>query len=49
MLAGHRAFDAEDVSETLAAVLMKEPDWAALPSTTPPAVSAVGVVLINVA
>ena len=35
MLAGRRAFDAEDVSETLAAVLMKEPDWTALPATTP--------------
>jgi serine/threonine-protein kinase len=35
MLSGHRTFDAEDVSETLAAVLMKEPDWATLPATTP--------------
>ena len=41
MLAGKRAFDAEDVSETLAAVLMREPDWAALPATTPPTVTAV--------
>src|SRR5262245_34987864 len=38
MLAGHRTFDAEDVSETLAAVLMKEPDWAALPTAMPSAV-----------
>ena len=41
MLAGRRAFDADDVSETLAAVLMKEPDWAALPPTAPPAVTTV--------
>ena len=41
MLAGRRAFDTEDVSETLTAVLMKEPDWAALPSTTPPTVTTV--------
>jgi serine/threonine-protein kinase len=34
MLTGRRAFDAEDVSETLAAVLLKEPDWTALPATT---------------
>jgi serine/threonine-protein kinase len=39
MLAGRRAFDAEDVAETLAAVLMKEPDWTALPPNTPPAVT----------
>ena len=41
MLTGRRAFHAEDVSETLATVLMKEPDWAALPATTPPTVSVV--------
>ena len=41
MLTGRRAFDAEDVSETLAAVLMREPDWAALPAVTPPTVTAV--------
>jgi serine/threonine-protein kinase len=35
MLTGHRTFDAEDVSETLAAVLMREPDWSALPANTP--------------
>ena len=39
MLTGNRAFDAGDVSDTLAAILMKEPDWSALPSTTPPAVA----------
>jgi serine/threonine protein kinase/Tol biopolymer transport system component len=38
MLTGKRAFEGEDVSETLARILMKEPDWAALPATVPPAV-----------
>ena len=32
MLTGRRAFDGNDVMETLAAVLTKEPDWKALPS-----------------
>ena len=36
MLAGRRAFHGEDVSDTLAAVLMKEPDWSALPASTHP-------------
>ncbi|HXV61398.1 MAG TPA: protein kinase [Vicinamibacteria bacterium] len=35
MLTGHRAFAGEDVSDTLAAVLRAEPDWTALPATTP--------------
>ena len=35
MLTGKRAFEGETVSDTLAAVLMKEPDWAALPEETP--------------
>ena len=35
MLAGMRAFDGEDVPETLAAVLRGEPDWEALPASTP--------------
>jgi eukaryotic-like serine/threonine-protein kinase len=35
MLAGTRAFGGEDVSETLAAVLRAEPNWAALPGDTP--------------
>src|SRR4029077_12477865 len=38
MLSGRRAFSADDVSETLAAVLMKEPDWSVLPVTVPPTV-----------
>ena len=35
MLTGKRAFEGEDVSDTLAAVLRGEPDWEALPATTP--------------
>jgi eukaryotic-like serine/threonine-protein kinase len=35
MLTGSRPFDAEDVAETLAAVLMREPDWTRLPSSVP--------------
>ena len=36
MLTGKRCFDGEDVADTLAFVLTKEPDWSALPPTTPP-------------
>src|ERR1700736_3735562 len=36
MLTGKRAFAGEDVSETLAFVITKEPDWAALPPIRPP-------------
>ncbi len=35
ILTGRRAFDGETVSETVAAVLEREPDWAALPKATP--------------
>ncbi len=38
MLAGRRAFEGETVSDALAAVLTKEPDWAALPERTPASV-----------
>jgi serine/threonine-protein kinase len=38
MLSGRRAFEGEDVSDTLAAVLRAGPDWNALPSDTPPLV-----------
>ena len=31
MLTGRRAFDGEDVSDTLANILKREPDWSALP------------------
>ena len=37
MLTGRRAFEGEDISTTLAAVLMKDPEWAALQPDTPPA------------
>ena len=35
MLTGRRAFEGEDISDTLAAVLRGEPDFAALPASTP--------------
>jgi Tol biopolymer transport system component len=35
MLSGKRAFDGEDVTEILAHVLTREPDWNALPSMAP--------------
>jgi serine/threonine-protein kinase len=35
MLTGKRAFEGDDVSDTLAAVLRGEPDWSALPASTP--------------
>jgi serine/threonine-protein kinase len=38
MLTGKRAFDADDVSETLAAVLRGDPEWKALPTDLSPAV-----------
>jgi eukaryotic-like serine/threonine-protein kinase len=38
MLTGQRAFPGEDVSDTLARVLMKDPDWPALPADTPPSI-----------
>ena len=38
MMTGRRAFEAEDVSETLAFVMAREPDWSELPSDLPPAI-----------
>ena len=35
MLAGKRAFDGSDGSDTLASVLRSDPDWSALPAQTP--------------
>jgi len=35
MLTGVRAFQGEDVTDTIVAVLSKEPDWALLPTATP--------------
>ena len=40
MLTGKRAFDGEDVSMTLAAVMKAEPDWTAMPSEAPPSLRA---------
>jgi len=36
MLAGRRAFEGDDISITLAAVLKDDVDWSALPADTPP-------------
>ena len=38
VLTGKRVFHGEDVSETLASVLRDEPDWKALPASTPASV-----------
>src|SRR5262249_21306969 len=38
MLTGKRPFDGEDVADTLAFILTKEPDWNALPAATPLAI-----------
>src|SRR5262245_41772113 len=38
MITGKRAFEGEDVSDTLAAVLRGAPNWDALPVPTPPAI-----------
>jgi serine/threonine-protein kinase len=38
MLTGRRVFDNDEVSDTLALVLTKDPDWNALPAATPPAI-----------
>jgi Protein kinase domain/WD40-like Beta Propeller Repeat len=35
MLTGRRAFPGDDVTDTLAAVVLRDPDWSALPSSTP--------------
>jgi serine/threonine protein kinase/Tol biopolymer transport system component len=36
MLTGTRAFEGDDVSDTLASVLKSEPDWTKLPASVPP-------------
>jgi serine/threonine protein kinase len=38
VLTGRRAFDGEDVSDTLAGILRGAPDWSKLPSSTPSSV-----------
>jgi serine/threonine-protein kinase len=40
MLSGQRGYEAEDVSDTLAAVLTREVDWSKLPASTPPRLTA---------
>jgi eukaryotic-like serine/threonine-protein kinase len=37
MLAGRAAFAGETVTDVIAAIVTREPDWSALPATTPPA------------
>src|SRR5262249_6549836 len=36
MLTGRKAFSGETVSDTIASILEREPDWNALPAATPP-------------
>jgi serine/threonine protein kinase/tetratricopeptide (TPR) repeat protein len=38
LLTGRKPFQADTLSNTLVAILERDPDWSALPSTTPPAV-----------
>jgi serine/threonine protein kinase/Tol biopolymer transport system component len=38
LLTGRRAFAGEDVSDTLAGILRADPDWRAVPATTPPSI-----------
>jgi dipeptidyl aminopeptidase/acylaminoacyl peptidase len=38
MLTGRRAFEGEDVADTIAVVVTKEPEWSRLPPSTPPSV-----------
>jgi eukaryotic-like serine/threonine-protein kinase len=40
LLTGQRAFRGETVQDTIAAVLQREPDWGALPETTPLSIGA---------
>jgi eukaryotic-like serine/threonine-protein kinase len=40
MLTGARAFDGEDTTDILGAIVKTEPDWSRLPSTTPPRIVA---------
>ena len=50
MLTGKRAFEGDDVSDTLAAVLRGEPDWGALPADTPtPSASCCGAACRRIA
>jgi hypothetical protein len=40
MLSGRKAFEGEDITDTIVAVMSREPAWDALPATLPPAVHA---------
>jgi serine/threonine-protein kinase len=40
MLTGERPFDGEDVTDVMVAVLSKEPDWSALPTSVPGSIRA---------
>ena len=40
MLTGRRAFEGEDVTDVMVAVLSKEPDWSVLPANVPAAIRA---------
>src|SRR4051812_15019059 len=37
MLTGHKTFGGQTPSDTIAAILERDPDWDALPASTPPA------------
>jgi len=39
LLTGRRAFDGETVSDVLARVIEREPDWSALPASAPPSIT----------
>jgi Tol biopolymer transport system component len=38
MLTGRTPFEGETISDTIVAILEREPDWSTLPATTPPAI-----------
>ena len=38
MLTGRSAFPGQTVSDVIAAILEREPDWSVLPDSTPPAI-----------
>jgi Tol biopolymer transport system component len=40
LISGTRAFDGETISDVLAKVIEREPDWSRLPSSTPPSLGA---------
>jgi serine/threonine-protein kinase len=40
MLTGRRAFDGQDITDTIVAIVSKDPDWSALPAATPEAIRA---------